>query len=66
MHELNVSGIGCGSCVTKITKAIQGLDETASVSVNRAEGKVKVESAESMEAVCHVINELGFPAVPAS
>ncbi len=56
--------MGCSSCVAKITKAIQGVDESAKVVVDRAQGKVSVESAESAEAVCHVINELGFPAVP--
>ena len=33
MFVLDVSGIGCGSCVSKITKAIQSLDSEATVSV---------------------------------
>jgi copper chaperone len=57
--------MGCGSCVAKITKAIQQLDGEAAVRVDRAQGKVEVESAESLEAVCQVIADLGFPAVPA-
>jgi copper chaperone len=65
MFELNVSGMGCGSCVARITRAVQSLDEAARVSVNRAEGKVQVETAESVEAVCQVIAGLGFPAAPA-
>lgn len=31
MFSLNVSGMGCGSCVSKITKAIQTLDQDARV-----------------------------------
>ncbi|OOL33694.1 heavy-metal-associated domain-containing protein [Pseudomonas sp. FSL W5-0299] len=49
MFVLDVSGIGCGSCVSKITKAIQSLDNEATVSVDRSAGKVSVESSESPE-----------------
>lgn len=64
MHAFQVSGMGCGSCVAKITKAIQQFDESATVTVDRPLGKVEVESAESAEAVCQVILDLGYPAVP--
>lgn len=63
MHVFDVSGMGCGSCVAKITKAIQQFDEHATVRVDRPQGKVEVESVESAEAVCQVITELGYPAV---
>jgi copper chaperone len=43
MFSLNVSGMGCGSCVSVITKAIQTLDQDARVEVDRAAGKVTVE-----------------------
>jgi copper chaperone len=59
MFVLNVSGIGCGSCVSKITKAIQSLDSEATVSVDRA-GKVSVESSESPEQVRKTVEALGF------
>lgn len=61
MFVLDVSGIGCGSCVSKITKAIQALDNEASVSVDRAAGKVNVESIESPERVRAAVEALGFP-----
>lgn len=59
MH-VKVAGMGCGSCVAKITKAIQQLDGEAAVRVDCTQGKVEVESAESLEAVCQVITDLGF------
>lgn len=65
MHVVKVSGMGCGSCIAKITKAIQQLDGEAAVRVDRTQGKVEVDSAESLEAVCQVITDLGFPAAPA-
>lgn len=64
MHIFNVSGIGCGSCVAKITKAIQGLDESAKVTVDRAHGKVEVVSVENEGDICQRITDIGFPAVP--
>ncbi|MHC8309833.1 heavy-metal-associated domain-containing protein [Pseudomonas sp. GT1P32] len=61
MFVLDVSGIGCGGCVNKITKAIQSLDNQATVSVDRTAGKVNVESNESPERVRSTIEALGFP-----
>lgn len=61
MFVLDVSGIGCGSCVSKITKTIQSLDNEAMVSVDRATGKVSVESNESPEQVRKTVEALGFP-----
>ncbi|WP_283182313.1 MULTISPECIES: heavy metal-associated domain-containing protein [unclassified Pseudomonas] len=61
MFVLDVSGIGCGSCVSKITKAIQSLDNEAMVSVDRATGKVSVESNKSPEQVRKTVEALGFP-----
>lgn len=61
MFVLDVSGIGCGSCIRKITNAIQSLDNKATVSVDRDTGKVNVESNESPERVRAVVDALGFP-----
>ena len=61
MFVLNVSGIGCGSCVSKITNAIQSLDSEATGSVDRAAGKVSVESSESPEQIRKAVEALGFP-----
>lgn len=61
MFVLDVSGIGCGSCVSKITKAIQSLDNEATVSVDRSTGKVSVESSESPEQIRKAVEALGFP-----
>ena len=61
MFVLDVSGSGCGSCVSKITKAIQSLDNEATVSVDRSAGKVSVESSESPEQIRKAVEALGFP-----
>lgn len=61
---VKVAGMGCSSCVAKITKAIQQLDGEAAVRVDRTQGKGEVKAAESLEAVCLVSTDLGFPAAP--
>lgn len=58
MFILDVSGIGCGGCVSKITKAIQSLDNKATISVDRSAGKVSVES--SSEQIRKAVEALGF------
>ena len=62
MFSLSVAGMGCGSCVSKITTAIQALDQDARVEVDRAAGKVTVESTESAESIRELIQELGYAA----
>ena len=62
MFSLSVVGMGCGSCVSKITKAIQALDQDARVEVDRTAGKVTVESTESAESIRELIQELGYSA----
>ncbi len=60
MFSLSVAGMGCGSCVSKITKAIQALDQNARVEVDRTAAKDTVETTESAEANREHIQELGY------
>ncbi|WP_082805229.1 heavy-metal-associated domain-containing protein [Pseudomonas sp. BMS12] len=62
MVVLKVTGMGCGSCVSKITRAIQALDSEARVVINRATGTVSVSTEESAAAVRETVLELGFGA----
>ncbi|GLZ87945.1 hypothetical protein Pres01_39960 [Metapseudomonas resinovorans] len=62
MFVLEVSGMGCGSCVSKITKAIQAADSEAKVTVDRAAGKVTVESAIGADRVRELVETQGYPA----
>mgnify|MGYP001571145764 FL=1 len=45
----------------RLTKAIQLLDNKATVSVYRSAGKVSVESSESPEQIRIIVEALGFP-----
>ncbi|MDF2446708.1 MAG: copper chaperone CopZ [Moraxellaceae bacterium] len=64
MHILNVTGMGCGSCVVKVENAVRRLDAAAKVRVDRAQGRVEVDSAASAEALCEALAAIGYPAVP--
>ncbi len=61
MFVLEVSGMGCASCVSKISSAIKAEDAEASVSVDRPGGKVSVESTESPEHISALVEALGYP-----
>ncbi|MDT4889500.1 heavy-metal-associated domain-containing protein [Metapseudomonas resinovorans] len=61
MFVLEVSGMGCGSCASKITKAIQAADSEATVTVDSAAGKVSVESVVAAERVSELVQALGYP-----
>ncbi|WP_342246291.1 heavy-metal-associated domain-containing protein [Pseudomonas sp. OTU5201] len=62
MIVLKVTGMGCGSCVSKITKAIQSLDERARVEVDRASGTVSIDSDESAASLSDLVQTLGYGA----
>lgn len=62
MIFLKVTGMGCGSCVSKITKAIQSLDERARVEVDRASGTVSIDSSESAASLRDLVQKLGYGA----
>jgi copper chaperone len=61
MFILDVSGIGCGSCVSKITQAIQAVDASAQVAIDRAAGKISVQSQESPARISALVQALGYP-----
>ena len=62
MVVLNVTGMSCGGCVSKITRAIQALDPQARVEVDRATGRVVVETSESAASLRELVQRLGFGA----
>ena len=66
MYTFTVNGMGCGSCIKKITQAITDQDAKAVVVVNLANKWVTVETAESAAAILTTIQKLGFDAAVAS
>lgn len=62
MVVLKVTGMSCGGCVSKITRAIQALDPQARVEVDRATDRVAVETSESAASLRELVQRLGFGA----
>lgn len=62
MVVLKVTGMGCGGCVSKITKAVQSLDQRARVEVDRTTGIVSVDTNESAATLRDMVQKLGYGA----
>lgn len=62
MVVLKVTGMGCGSCVSKITRAIQSWDQHARVEIDRASGLVSVDTDASAASVRELVQQLGYGA----
>jgi Cu+-exporting ATPase len=61
MVELTVEGMSCGHCVGRVTTAVRGLDENATVEIDLATKKVRVDSSAQVERIAAAINEAGYP-----
>ena len=59
-HTFNVQGMTCGHCEMAVRKAIQRLDAQAKVEIDRASGKVHVQSEQPRESVAHAIADEGY------
>ena len=60
---LNVQGMTCGHCERAVTDAVKGVDPKAVVTIDRASGKVEVESESAREALAMAIAEEGYSVV---
>lgn len=60
LHIFSVSGMTCGHCEKAVTRAVQALDDSATVSINRLAGRVEVNSDQSWAALAEVIGEEGY------
>ena len=53
----------CGHCERAVTDAVKGVDPKAVVKIDRASGKVEVESESAREALAMAIAEEGYAVV---
>ncbi|AQZ97815.1 heavy-metal-associated domain-containing protein [Comamonas kerstersii] len=59
-HVFQVSGMTCGHCERAVQNAIAEVDAQAQTSIDRASGKVVVQSEASREALSQAIQEEGY------
>lgn len=60
MIAFQVKDMTCGHCVATVTKAVQGMDAAAQVTIDLVAHQVAVESAESAERIAQAIREAGY------
>ena len=60
MLDFRVEGMTCGHCEQAVTRAVQSVDPTARVAIDRAEDRVAVESAADPEAMRRAIETAGY------
>jgi copper chaperone len=59
-QSFDVQGMTCGHCEKAVTQAVQSVDPQAQVTIDRAAGKVQVQSNEPREAIARAIAEEGY------
>lgn len=62
MIELTVKDMTCGHCVSTVTKALKAVDPQASVEVDLASKRVRVETQHPAEMLTQALQQAGFPA----
>jgi len=66
MYELQVENMSCGHCVASVTRAVKIVDAGATVDVDLASKKVKVDSGAALDAVKSAIVDAGYPVTSAN
>jgi copper chaperone len=59
-QTFNVQGMTCGHCERAVTQAVKAIDPQADVKIDRAAGKVDVQSDKPREAIAHAITDEGY------
>ena len=59
-QTFNVQGMTCGHCERAVTQAVKAVDPKAEVHIDRAIGKVEVQSDQPREALASAIAEEGY------
>jgi len=59
-QTFNVQGMTCGHCERAVTQAVKTVDPQAEVHIDRASGKVDVQSDKPREAIMTAISEEGY------
>lgn len=63
-QTFHVKGMTCGHCERAVTQAVKTLDPQAAIRIDRATGKVEVDSSQPREAIAAAIVEEGYTVAP--
>ena len=59
-QSFEVQGMTCGHCEKAVTQAVKSVDAQAEVTIDRATGKVQVQTTQAREAIAKAIAEEGY------
>lgn len=60
VQTFSVEGMTCGHCERAVTQAIRAVDPLAQVQIDRASGKVEVQSRQPRERIAAAIVDGGY------
>lgn len=66
MLELHVEKMKCGGCASAVEAAVKAVDPLATVQVDLAQKRAKIETTANASTVIERISEAGFPASQAN
>lgn len=61
MYSLQVEGLSCNHCVSKVTRSVRQVDASAKVEVDLAAHCVRVDSTADLEEISEAIADAGYP-----
>lgn len=61
MYQLTVDGMSCAHCTGRVTKAIQAIDQGATVDIDLASKRVTIDSTAPVKTLVDAIDEAGYP-----
>jgi Cu+-exporting ATPase len=61
MYELTVADMTCKHCVGRVTAAVHAVDPAATVNIDLASGKVRIDSAADLAPLAAAIDGAGYP-----
>ena len=61
MYQLTVDGMSCAHCSGRVTKAVQALDQGATVAIDLTTQRVTIESTVALDVLARAIDQAGYP-----
>ncbi len=65
MLELQLEGMSCGGCVSSVTRALRGLDSSATVDVDLATQRVRVDGNIDAAQARQALDDAGYTVLAA-
>lgn len=63
MVELEVQGMTCGGCASRVSRVAKSVDAAARVEVDLRSKRVRIDSAADAARFARALNQAGYPAV---